>query len=50
MEATATEPRIHIEGEGPWQIAKARYTLEAHLIRCAFRAGLTRLGWRHDAA
>ncbi len=47
----ATEDALHvrIEGESARDLCKARYVLEDHLIRFAFRDGLMGLDWRYEA-
>lgn len=48
MQASGTMLQIEIVGEGPREIAKARYILEEHLIRFAHRENLLSLDWRFE--
>ncbi len=49
LRATARALEIRIAGEGARELAKARYILEDHLIRFAFKEGLLGLDWRYEA-
>lgn len=48
LAATDAALQIRVDGDGPREIAKARYILEDHLIRFAFRENLAVLEWRYD--
>ena len=50
LTATDTALHIRIDGEDARAIAKARYILEDHLLRFAFREGLMGLDWRYETS
>lgn len=45
LTASATALAIHVTGEDAKGLTKARYVLEDHLVRFAFREGLLGLHW-----
>ncbi|MEQ9122914.1 MAG: DUF2218 domain-containing protein [Alphaproteobacteria bacterium] len=49
LTATPAALRMEVKGEGARELAKARYILEDHLLRFAFREGLMGLDWRYEA-
>jgi len=49
LEATSAALLVRLESEAPRDLVKARYILEDHLVRFAFKEKLLGLNWTYEA-